>query len=276
VGLLAKLRRRRVPSARRARTARSPSRRHEDRLLERELELARRVQEALIPSSPPHIPGLESAGWTRTASVTGGDCFDLWRVPDGRLAVLLGDASGHGVASALVIAQVRAMLRALCEIQTDPARLLGWVNARLADDLVEGRFVTAFFACVSAGGLLRWSSAGQGPILVRTSAEAPLTFLQAPAVPLGLAPQLLCDPVPPISLGPGGLLAALSDGVFEATSPAGEVLGPARVARILEEHADAPLGAILTALQATIRDWQQAEAAADDQTIVLVRRTRLN
>jgi sigma-B regulation protein RsbU (phosphoserine phosphatase) len=94
-------------------------------------------------------------------------------MPDGHLAVLLGDASGHGLAAALVIAQVRAMLRALCESQSDPSRLLACVNARLAHDLVEGRFVTAFLACVSPAGQLRWASAGQGPILVRRAAEVP-------------------------------------------------------------------------------------------------------
>jgi serine phosphatase RsbU (regulator of sigma subunit) len=68
------------------------------------------------------------------------------------------------------------------------------------------------------------------------------------------------------------MLAAMTDGVFEATSPAGEVLGPIRVARILEDQAHRELGAVLDALQAAIRDWQQRETPADDQTIVLVRR----
>lgn len=240
--------------------------------LQREMELAKRVQEALIPTSPPDIPGLECVGWTRSASVTGGDCFDLWQVPDGRMAILLGDASGHGLAAALVIAQVRAMLRALCEIQTDPARLLGWVNARLAQDLVEGRFVTAFFACLSPGGLLRWASAGQGPILVRSSADAAFTPLQALAVPLGLAAHLIADPVPPMALGPGGMLAAMTDGVFEARSPRGELLGPERVAAVLDAHGGLPLPALLERLQAEIRAWQDGDQPADDQTIVLVRR----
>lgn len=240
--------------------------------LQREMELARRVQEALVPVSPPAIPGLECVGWTRPASITGGDCFDLWRVADGRMAVLVGDASGHGLAAALVISQVRAMLRALCEVQTDPARLLASVNARLVHDLVEGRFVTAFFGCLSSEGFLQWGSAGQGPILVRASAEAPFVSYQAPAVPLGVAAHHIADPVPPVILGPGGMLAAMTDGVFEARSPAGEMLGAARVAAILDEHASLELGALLETLQAAIRDWQGSDQPVDDQTIVLVRK----
>lgn len=240
--------------------------------LQRELELAKRVQEALLPSAPPAVPGLECLGWTRQASVTGGDCFDLWRVPDGRLAVFLGDASGHGVAAALVIAQVRAMLRALCEIQTDPLQLLVRVNTRLAQDLGEGRFVTAMFACVSPDGLLRWSSAGQGPLLARTSAREPFQQFQAPAVPLGVASELIADAVPAMRLEPGGMLVAMTDGVFEAADPSGEQLGPARVVELLDRRGDLAPAALLDELQQAVRAWQAEAEPTDDQTIVLVRR----
>jgi len=251
---------------------RSPSRRTVDLLLEREMELARRVQRALVPSSPPAIPGLESAGWTRSASVTAGDCFDLWRLKDGGLGVLVGDASGHGLAAALVITQVRAMLRALCESEGDPCRMLAWVNGRLAQDLVEGRFVTAFLAFLSPDGQLRWASAGQGSILFRAAADARFEPLQAPAVPLGLAEELVSDPAPELKLDPGGMVAAMTDGVFEAKSPAGELLGPDRVARILDQHAGLDLPDVMVKLQAAIGAWQHGDHPDDDQTIVLVRR----
>jgi serine phosphatase RsbU (regulator of sigma subunit) len=188
------------------------------------------------------------------------------------MAVLVADASGHGLAAALVIAQVRAMLRALCEVQTDPSRLLEWVNRRLAHDLVEGRFVTAFFACLSAGGLLRWASAGQGPILVRRSAHGPFEPLHAQAVPLGVADHLMTDPAPSMSLGPGGMLAAMTDGVFEARGPEGQMLGADRVARILDEHGSLGLSDLLVRLQTAVGAWQGSDQPADDQTIVLVRR----
>jgi phosphoserine phosphatase RsbU/P len=146
------------------------------------------------------------------------------------------------------------------------------VNRRLAHDLVEGRFVTAFFACLSPGGLLRWASAGQGPILLRRSASAAFEALPAHAVPLGVAEDLMLDPAPPLSLAPGGLLAAMTDGVFEARSPQGEMLGPDRVAAILDEHAGLALPDLMEKLQAAIRGWQGTDQPVDDQTIVLVRR----
>src|SRR5688572_9346965 len=89
-----------------------------------EMNLARKVQDAMLPKKMPALPGLEAMGWTRPASVTGGDCFDLWPTPDGRLAVFLADASGHGLAPTLVVSQVRTLVRAFADIDPDPRSLL--------------------------------------------------------------------------------------------------------------------------------------------------------
>src|SRR5688500_900324 len=105
-----------------------------------EMELARSVQQALIPKKAPAIPGLEPHGWTKPADMTGGDCFDLWKLPDGRLGILLADASGHGLAPSIIVSQVRALVRAISEIETHPDKVLDRVNARVAADLEPGRF----------------------------------------------------------------------------------------------------------------------------------------
>src|SRR4051794_14389294 len=154
--------------------------------LKHEMDLARRTQQALIPKEPPDVPGLDACGWTMPASTTGGDCFDLWQLPDGRLGILLADASGHGLAPALVVSQARTLVRALSEIEADPHELLARVNARLADDLEAGQFVTAFLGFLSPGGELRWSSAGHGPLFLRRRTGEPLETLEAPVQPLGV------------------------------------------------------------------------------------------
>jgi sigma-B regulation protein RsbU (phosphoserine phosphatase) len=74
----------------------------------------------MIPKTRPDVPGLDAAGWTKAASVNGGDCFDLWKLPDGRLGILVADASGHGIAPALVVMQARTLVRTLSE--TEPTR----------------------------------------------------------------------------------------------------------------------------------------------------------
>ena len=139
--------------------------------LRKEMELARGVQEAMIPRSKPDVTGLDAAGWTRPASINGGDVFDLWRTPDGRLGVLLADASGHGIAPAMVACQVRTLVRSLSDAagfsggRADPSRLLTLVNNRLFEDLPAGRFVTCFLGFISPDGTLAWCSGGHGPIL---------------------------------------------------------------------------------------------------------------
>ena len=100
----------------------------------------------------PRLAGLEAAGWTKPASINGGDCFDLWKMPDGRLGVLLADASGHGIGPALVVSQVRTLVRTLSEMEGDPFTMLQRINARLYDDLPNGRFVTAFVGFVRRTG----------------------------------------------------------------------------------------------------------------------------
>jgi sigma-B regulation protein RsbU (phosphoserine phosphatase) len=119
---------------------------------------------------------------------------------------------------------------------------------------------------------MRWASSGQGPILVRRAEGAAFEPLQASAVPLGLAEHLIIDPAPELSLGPGGMVAAMTDGVFEARSPSGELLGADRVARILEQHAGLGPPELIGKLQVAVQSWQEGDRPADDQTIVIVRR----
>src|SRR5206468_3922480 len=187
--------------------------------LRREMDLAKIVQEALVPKESPVVPGLRSVGWTLSASITGGDSYDLWKLKDGRLGIFVGDASGHGIAPALVVSQARTLVRAMCELNPDPHTLLAITNARLSEDLEPGRFVTAFLGILDHNGLLRWSSAGHGPVLARRTIGGEIETLQPPGPPLGVMGEFLADPVEPVQLAPGGMLVVMSDGIFEAFAP---------------------------------------------------------
>jgi hypothetical protein len=175
-----------------------------------EMDLARRVQDAMLPKKMPDVPGIEAFGWTRAASVTGGDCFDLWRTNDGRLAMLLADASGHGLAPTLVVSQVRTLIRAFAEVDPHPRRLLERANARLSEDLESERFVTAFLAFLSPDGTLDWCSAGHGPILVRESPDEEIIELVPNELPLGVLGELTGEAAPTVRVGPGGCVAVVS------------------------------------------------------------------
>jgi sigma-B regulation protein RsbU (phosphoserine phosphatase) len=240
--------------------------------LRKEMELAHRVQTALAPAHPPRVSGLDAVGWSRAASVTGGDCYDLWTLPSGMLAAFVADASGHGLAAALVISQVRAVLRALSDIESDPQWLLERLNARLAADLHDGRFVTAFIAVFAADGWVHWSSAGQGPLFFRAGGGGRFETLPAPAVPLGVSADFISDKPTPVRLDRGGMLVVMTDGLFEAANPAGEFFGAGRAAEILDSAGGSSAEALVARLRDAVRAWQEHDEPADDQTILVVRR----
>src|SRR5688500_7385180 len=201
--------------------------------LRHEMDLARKVQNAMLPKTIPQIKGIEALGWTRPASITGGDTYDFWPSPDGRLGIFLADASGHGLAPTLVVSQVRTLIRAMADLDPNPFRLLSKANARLAEDLEPDRFVTAFVGFLSSDGVLEWCSAGHGPILVRRSCDAPLEELNPPEMPLGVMPTMFGDCPEPVVLEPSGILAVVSDGIFEAPNAQREQFSMERVHEIL-------------------------------------------
>ena len=242
--------------------------------LQHEMDLARRTQQALIPKQPPGVPGLTSAGWTLAASTTGGDCFDLWRLPDGRLGILLADASGHGLAPALIVSQARTLVRALSEMVASPHELLARVNTRLSGDLEWGQFVTAFLGFLGPDGLLHWSSAGHGPLLVRPRVGDPLRMLEPPVQPLGVIDEWFDGAPPPIQLDDGGSLLLISDGIFEAPDPAGEQFGIERMCQTLDDQRHERPEQALAALREAVRKWYAGREPVDDQTIVIVQREK--
>ena len=243
----------------------------ESAALRHEMELARATQQALIPPHPPRLPWIDAAGWNCPASVTGGDCWDMWAMPDGRVGVFLADASGHGIGPALVVSQARTLVRAICDTTPDPHDILRRVNRRMVEDLEWGRFVTAFLGFLSPDGWLHWSSAGHGPALVRRRAGAPLEPLDPPVQPLGVVEQW-DEPSPrPMRLSPGGTLAVLSDGIFESMNTVGGIFGVDRTRQHLDALCETGAEHALVGLRGVVQTWQGPSEPLDDQTIVIVR-----
>ena len=241
--------------------------------LRHEMNLARRTQEALTPKHPPDVPGLVCCGWTLPASVTGGDCYDLWKLPDGRLGILVADASGHGIGPALIVSQARTLVRTLSDLMADPHEILARVNSRLAEDLDWGQFVTAFLGFLSPDGTLHWSSAGHGPLLARTSPDGPLEQLEPPVQPLGVVLKWFDPAPPPVRLAPGGQLIVVSDGIFEASCDGvagGDQMGVERMSEVVDQYREGTPAAMLAALRREAEAWYGTDEPHDDQTVVIV------
>jgi serine phosphatase RsbU (regulator of sigma subunit) len=240
--------------------------------LRREMDLAKQIQEAMIPDKAPDIAGIDAAGYTRAASVTGGDSYDLWKTADGRLGIFVADAVGHGIGPALVVSQTRTLVRAMCDLHPDPTELLDRINARLHEDLEAGKFVTAFLGFLSPAGKLDWCSGGHGPILIRRAEGKPIEALDANGPPLGVLGEFFADNVTAAHLEPGGMVCVTSDGINEAFSPGGDQFGVERIIDILAQSAQAPGEQVVWRIQEAVRQWQAGAEPKDDQTMVIASR----
>lgn len=236
----------------------------------RDLELARQIQQALFPKTNPVVAGYEIAGWNRSADETGGDCYDFISLAEGRQALLLADATGHGIGAALVIAQCRSLLRALLSMTDDLARIAARVNEILSEDLTDDRFVTAFVGLLDPRRhRLDYLSAGQGPLLFVHAGG--VEERRATGLPLAVVADMPFD-VEAFEFAPGDTVALLTDGFFETTNSAGEQYGVERVAQVLRARAGLPLDALIRDLNDDISRFSGNAPPADDLTAVFVRR----
>jgi phosphoserine phosphatase len=242
----------------------------EKQRMARDLEIARRIQQALFPRGQPHVAGYEIAGWNRCADETGGDCYDFMPMDDGRLAIMLADATGHGIGAALVIAQYRSLTRGMLSVTSSLPTVAERVNGALCRDLSDDCFVTAFLGVLDpARHELAYVSAGQGPLLFISSAG--VEARSATGLPLAILDRFECESEA-FTFAPGDVLVLLTDGFYEAANPAGEPYGEERVMAYVQRHGGRSPEALIDGLQTEIMQFTEGCAQADDLTAVLVRR----
>jgi len=243
--------------------------------MERELEVARQIQVSFLPKRMPEIAGYEIAGWSRPADQTGGDVFDVIDEGGSRTVLLLGDATGHGIGPALSVTQVRSMLRIALRLGAGLDAAFTHLNDQLADDLASNRFVTAFLGILDAEAhVLTYHSAGQGPILHLGGArDGGYRILKPTTVPLGLMSGMPVPTSARFEIGPGEVVALITDGVFEREGSPGVEFGIDRVVEVIRRHERAPVGEVIDAIVAACDAFAGGAPQADDMTLLLVRRT---
>jgi sigma-B regulation protein RsbU (phosphoserine phosphatase) len=236
------------------------------------LEMAREVQMSTLPAAMPAVPGYGVCGMSRPAEETGGDTFDLALVPQG-LLVLLGDATGHGIAPALSVTQLQAMLRIAFALGADLDAAFVQVNNRLAETLPPDRFITAFVGLLDpATHRLRFLSGGQAPIFHFRAATGDCESHRPTGFPLGAMPLAKVKPPVEVELAEGDMLVLLSDGFYEHRDADGALFGEARVQAIVREHGGGAIDDLLAALVTGVDGFARGAKQEDDMTAVLVRR----
>lgn len=236
------------------------------------LEMARVVQMSTLPASMPALPGYDVAGLFRPAELTGGDTYDVAAIDQG-LLVVLGDATGHGIAPALSVTQMHAMLRMAFRLGAGLDAAFLQVNNRLAETLADDRFITAFIGLVDpAAHRLRFHSGGQGPVFHFRAAALAFDRYKPTSFPLGAMPLPRLRPPVELELAPGDMLVLLSDGFYETTDAAGEAFGEDRVEAIVREHHGERAADLLARLEREVRAYARGAPQEDDMTAVLVKR----
>ena len=240
--------------------------------MRQQLEMARDVQMRTLPASMPSVPGYDVYGTFQPADLTGGDTFDLALIDQG-LLVVLADATGHGIAPALSVTQMQAMLRMAFRMGADLETAFTHVNNQMAEILPADRFITAFIGLLDVGAsTLRFHSGGQAPILHYAAATGACTTHYPTSFPLAAAPLKGLSAPFPLALERGDILALLSDGIFEGRNREGEEFGSARVEALIHQHAQGSMADLGALLLGAARAFGAGVPQEDDMTIVLVKR----
>lgn len=237
------------------------------------LLLARSVQQRLFPPSAPTVPGYDVFGATFVADVTGGDYYDFVPLPGEHLGLVVADVSGHGVDSALLMAEVRAVLRATAQTTAEPSEILAVVSRVLHADTEAHRFATLLLARLHLpSGALDYASAGHPSGYLLDARAAIKSALPATGVPLGLFPDSRYETRSALCLEPGDTLVLLTDGVTDSGTREGEFFGAERTLEVVRSSVGGRSSDVVEGLYRAVRAFEPGMPQSDDVTTLVVRR----
>ena len=243
------------------------------RLMSRELEIAKAIQRSLLPKSIPSIPGYDLAGFCESAHQVGGDFYDVLKVNDHSLLLIIADVMGKGIPAAMFASILRTLIRAVPEWTSQPATLLSRVNRLLFEELSGvDMFITAQLVYVdSKDRTITAASAGHCPALVCLDRESGVKSLSPDGLPLGILPDTSFSPVSE-KLSRNSRLLLYTDGLTEARNPKGEFFGQDRLVDWLGQTIQKEVTAedLKAELAGQLNNFQSSTALSDDQTFLIM------
>ena len=255
--------------------------------LERDLQVARQIQQKTFPDVLPGIADFDVEAWSEPAEETGGDTYDViglsgaWQHASlvasekgsDRAMLMLADATGHGIGPALSALQLRAMLRMAMRLGADLQTMARHMNDQLCQDLPAARFLTTWFGQLDPEHhTLRTYSAGQAPLMHYHAAADTFDVLAADSPPLGILLDLRIEIGPPVEMAPGDLYLVFSDGIYEGMDPDGAKFGEDRVQQLVRDHRSRPPKEILQAVRDALETFARGRPADDDRTAIIIKR----
>ena len=240
------------------------------------LELAREIQQSLLPKAAPQVDGLQVAAVSLYCDETGGDYYDfidLRHRRPGLLGVVVGDVAGHGISSALLMATTRAFFRQRAVHPGSMDAVLTDVNGLLVRDVGDsGQFVTMSYVVIDRPeGTLRWVRAGHDPGLLFNPDSDIFVELKGPGIPLGVQADWNYETRQVDGFDTGHILVLATDGVWETRNPHGEDFGKERLEALVRLNARRPAQEILDAVIASHKAFRDGRKTDDDVTLVIVK-----
>lgn len=245
--------------------------RRRDARFSRDYEEARQIQRALLPGVMPSLRGCQvAARWTPAAGI-GGDCYDVLRFSDTRVALSIADVVGKGLPAALLMSNLQAAVRAFATPAAEPHDVCGSVNRLLCRNIASGKFVTFCYTVIDLEqGVITYSNAGHNPPLI-VRADGRVDQLATTGLVLGVSSDWTYT-TGTAAFHPGDRLICYTDGMTEARSAADEEFGEDRLAQLAAGSRDHSVEALADALIAAVTAWTSGPAQ-DDATLIVVARS---
>jgi phosphoserine phosphatase RsbU/P len=242
----------------------------EKKRLEGQLEVARQVQLELLPPNDPHLPGYDISAYNFPTEEVSGDYYDWVAIYDDQIAIVIADVSGKGVPAALLMAFLRASLRAATHVGYATHISMAKVNYLLWESIERNQFVTAFYGILDgANRTLSYSNAGHNPPLLINEEGEP-RFIERGGLPLGMFRDTRYYEYF-LSLEPGEMLVLYTDGATEALNPAGEEFGRDRLAEVVKAGRTLTAREVVASLEREVLKWTDGVGATDDVTFFVIK-----
>jgi sigma-B regulation protein RsbU (phosphoserine phosphatase) len=242
----------------------------EKKRLQGQLEVARQVQLELLPPNDPVLPGYDISAYNFPTEEVSGDYYDWVKIYDDQIGIVIADVSGKGVPAAILMAFLRAGLRAATLVGYAPNISMARVNYLLWESIERNQFVTAFHGILDASNkTLSYSNGGHNPPLhLKAGGEA--RFIEYGEQPLGMFETTRYHQYH-LLIEPGDVFVLYTDGVTEATNPAGVEFGRDRLVQAVKENYERPAREMIASLEMAVLEWTANVGANDDVTFFVIK-----
>jgi sigma-B regulation protein RsbU (phosphoserine phosphatase) len=241
---------------------------------EYEMETAKKIQQSILPGSPPQIEGFELAALNLPARQVGGDFYDFILVPDDKFGLVIADVSGKGIPAALFMALSRTVVRANVSDNLSIHEAIQRANSIISQEAKSGMFVTLFYAVLDQRRqLLRYVNAGHNPPLVLRGNDETIFSLKAKGVALGVIDSIELEEKE-LQLASNDIVVFYTDGITEAVNANEEMFGEARLIEVIKHNASEPVQVLIDTIKDEVFTFAHGQPQYDDFTLVILKATQ--